>query len=226
MATPLRAVLFDLDGTLLDTAPDFSYVLNGMLRSRRREEITYERVRQNVSHGARALVQLGFGLEPEAPGFAALHRELLDLYEANLSRKTRLFPGIGALLDFIEARGMAWGVVTNKPRLYTGKVLDAMALRERCAVMVCPEDVSNRKPHPEPILLACEQLACQPGEAIYVGDHRRDIAAGLDAGALTIAAAYGYVDPQDPPETWGAHHLAARAEDLLSLIEQAMEPPA
>ena len=223
MASTLRAVLFDLDGTLLDTAPDFEHVLNGMLRERGLAELSYERIRQTVSHGARALVELGFAVAPPTDAFAPLHRELLDRYEASLITHTTLFPGMGELLAFLEDNGLPWGVVTNKPRRYTLAILQALHLGERCAVTVCPEDVARTKPHPEPLWRACAQLQCGAAEVIYVGDHRRDIESGANAGARTIAATYGYVDPTDPPERWGADVLAATATEILQHIQRTLE---
>lgn len=223
MAAPLRAVLFDLDGTLLDTAPDFEYVLNAMLRERGLAELPYQPIRQTVSHGARALIQLGFATSPQDTAFAGLHRELLDRYEASLITHTALFPGMAELLAFLEASGLRWGVVTNKPRPYTLAILQAMQLSGRCAVTVCPEDVVNTKPDPEPLWQACDRLQCSPAEVIYVGDHRRDIEAGINAGTATVAATYGYVDPADPPELWGADVLAASVGDILQHIQRTME---
>jgi 2-phosphoglycolate phosphatase len=222
MATALKAVLFDLDGTLLDTAPDFASVLNGMLQRRQREPVPYSAIRQTVSHGARALVELGFGSSEGDSDFDQLLAELLEQYQANLSQDTRLFDGIEELLQLVEQRGMAWGIVTNKPARYTDALLHDLQLAQRSATTICPEQVENRKPHPESIYLACAQVGCEVNEAIYVGDHRRDIEAGINAGMQTIAAAYGYIDDQDPPQQWGADQVAHNVTELEFYIRERM----
>lgn len=218
MAGTLKAVLFDLDGTLLDTAPDFETVLNDMLRERGREPIPYLRIRQTVSEGARALITLGFRLAPTAPEFDSLHQDLLTRYESGLSQKTTLFDGMDEVLAFLEGAQLSWGIVTNKPQRYTDAILADLELAGRCATAVCPDHVAHRKPHPEPMLLACSQLRCNPAETIYIGDHRRDIEAGLNAGMQTIAAAWGYAHPEDPPHSWGADRIAEQSRDILPII--------
>jgi phosphoglycolate phosphatase len=222
MTPPLKAVLFDLDGTLLDTAPDFASVVNAMLLRHQRQPVPYSAIRQTVSHGARALVELGFGLQPQDEAFPPLLEELLSHYQARLSERTALFDGMAELLQFIESQQVSWGIVTNKPVLYTRAILQDLQLAQRCSTTVCPEHVTHRKPHPEPIQLACAQLGCSTAEALYVGDHRRDIEAGANAGMHTIAAAYGYVTAEDPPQQWGADQVAANVEQLAWFIRQRL----
>lgn len=222
MGAQLKAVLFDLDGTLLDTAPDFAVVLNSMLERHGRAPQPYSAIRQTVSHGGRALVQLGFNVSEGDSQFADLLQELLAQYQMHLSEQTCLFPGMADLLDFIESRQLAWGVVTNKPAIYTEAILRNMHLAERCATAICPDHVTERKPHPEPIHLACKQIGCTAPQAIYIGDHRRDIEAGLNAGMQTIAAAYGYVSEQDPAQSWGADCIAHSVIDLEFFIRERL----
>lgn len=211
-----EGVLFDLDGTLLDTAPDFVDALNRLLHIKTMPPLPDQLIRSHVSHGARALVALAFGDGRE--DFESLRQEFLDIYAKHLSRKTRLFDGFEALLARLVEHDLPWGIVTNKPERYTLMILDALRLDPAPATVICPDHVSRTKPDPEPMLLAASQLGVAPDRCVYVGDHRRDIEAGRAAGMTTIAAVYGYIDANDPPKTWGADHLAERPGDLLSLL--------
>jgi 2-phosphoglycolate phosphatase len=216
----LKAVLFDLDGTLLDTAVDFTAVLNAMLSERELAPQSYDKVRKRVSDGARAVVSLGFQQQEGDAGFQALLDEFLDRYLAQLAVSTTLFPGMSEVLTHIESLGMKWGIVTNKPARFTEPLLAAMGLDQRCATAICPDHVTNRKPHPEPIYLACKEIDCLPAHTIYVGDHRRDLDAGRNASMRTVACAYGYVSAGDSAESWAADYLVAQALDLIPLINQ------
>jgi phosphoglycolate phosphatase len=217
----LKAVLFDLDGTLLDTAIDFTTVLNAMLTERQLAPQSYDEVRKRVSDGARAVVSLGFQkLQEDDAEFQELLKEFLDRYLAQLAVSTTLFPGMNEVLDHIETRGLKWGIVTNKPARFTMPLLAAMGLDQRCATAICPDHVTDRKPHPEPIYLACKEIACLPAHAIYIGDHRRDIDAGRNASMRTVACAYGYVSAGDSAASWNADYIVDQALDLIPLINQ------
>ena len=222
--SPLQAVLFDLDGTLLDTAPDFAVVINRLLQRHGKPPLDYQPIRDTVSNGARALVALAFGLQEGDAGFDDIRRELLELYSANLAVNTAPFPGIGELLDWLDHSGLPWGVVTNKPRLYAEPILQALSLAERCAALVCPDDVTRTKPDPEPLLLACDQIRCNAAQTIYLGDHRRDIEAGINAGMKTLAVNYGYIDPADPAHSWQADFYVDHASEIQPLLESLREP--
>ena len=215
----LDAVLFDLDGTLLDTAPDFFTVVNQLCKKHQYPALSFDRVRQTVSHGARALVTLASQIEPEQAGFEEHRQELLTLYAKHLAVKTNLFTGLDDLLDWLEAESITWGIVTNKPRIYSEAILNQLKLEQRCATLVCPDDVTHTKPHPEPLFLACQQINASPSHSIYIGDHRRDIEAGQQAGMRTISAGYGYIDKSDPSENWGADHHVTHPQQLLTLIQ-------
>lgn len=215
----LRAVLFDLDGTLIDTAPDFAFVLNRLLERHGRPPIPYERVRQTVSDGSGGLITLGFGLRPAEPEFEPMRQALLSIYAEHLADESRLFEGMEAVLQRVENTGLKWGLVTNKPSAYAGPLVQALGLAERCATLVCPDHVRQRKPHPEALLLACAALDCKPADAIYVGDHRRDIEAAQQARMRSVACTYGYVHEDDPCSDWGADHLVASPAELLALID-------
>ncbi len=225
----IEAVLFDLDGTLLDTAPDFVRVVNQQRLKYEMAALEYTQIRAVVSNGARALIQLSFGFGPEHEHYDQRHQELLDLYFDNVAVETCLFPGMDELLRFIEAAGVPWGIVTNKPRRFADLLLAELELSERCAVLVCPDDVTHRKPHPEPMLLACSTLGCDPRNSLYVGDHVRDIEAGRSAGMVTVAARYGYLSDPDEALAWAADLNIDQPGDLVDWIRQQnipLRPPA
>lgn len=222
MTPVLKAVLFDLDGTLLDTAKDFARILNAMLEDHGRSTLPFPAIRQTVSHGARALVELGFGMDEADPEFEPLRQELLKRYEQGLSHETVLFEEMDELLHFLEHQGIPWGIVTNKPEQYTRALLQDLALASRCATTICPEHVANRKPHPEAIELACREIGCEPIEALYVGDHQRDIEAGRNAGMETIAAAYGYVGDDEDIADWGADRVAESPRAVQFFIRERL----
>lgn len=213
-----QAVLFDLDGTLLDTAPDFSTALNKLLVSRSRAALPDSRIRALVSDGAAALLADAFECAADSPGFAQLRAEFLELYHQYLSQQTRPYPSLLDVLARLGALTIPWGIVTNKPFLYTSAILRDLALVPPPAVVICPEHVANAKPHPEPIMCACEELDVPPTATIYIGDHRRDIESGNSAGATTVAAAYGYIGTDDDPAAWGAHYLIRQPQELAALL--------
>ena len=221
----LRAVIFDLDGTLVDTADEFVVVVQALRAEHGLEPMDAGRIRQTVSNGARALVTLGLGLAEDHPHFEDRRLRLLELYSEVLGSTARTYPGIPPLLKELQARGIAWGVATNKPRAYAAPLRQALQLMEanpgkhdRCQSLVCPDDVKDRKPHPESLYLNCREINCAPHEAIYIGDHLRDVEAGRRAGMYTIAAGYGYIEPDDDPVSWGADALADCSTDLAQLI--------
>ncbi len=217
------AVLFDLDGTLLDTAQDFHRVINRMLTEAGRDEIDYDSLRTQVSNGARAMVCHAFELDTNAESFPRLHQQLLDYYAEQLLVSSTLFPGMAELLIWLEQQGIHWGIVTNKPQRFTLPLLQALKLDERCGSVICPEDVSRAKPDPEGLLLACRQLGVQPEQSIYVGDHVRDIEAGRAARMRTIAAGWGYLNPGERAEEWCSDHISQRSTDLQPLLHSIMQ---
>ncbi|MBL4583991.1 MAG: HAD-IA family hydrolase [Pseudomonadales bacterium] len=221
MPKPLEAVLFDLDGTLLDTAPDFIGVLRTLLEEQNLPTtLTNAQIRSQVSHGAAAMVSLGFNMNRQHPQFESLRLRFLELYAARLSQSTRLFPGMEELLQAIEKQGLPWGIVTNKPLRYATPLLENLNLSDRCSTLICPEHVQKPKPAPEPMLLACEQISCNPHNTVYIGDHRRDIEAGNHANMQTIAVLYGYIDENDPAESRKADILVDTVIQLTSWFGQ------
>ena len=213
-----EAVLFDLDGTLADTARDLAHALNQTLRHFGRPALPFERIRPVVSHGGIALIRLGFGIPPDDPGFEERRQFLLAVYKDNLCRETALFPGMAAVLSGLDSGRLPWGIVTNKPAWLTDPLIDAMALTQRAGCVISGDTCSNRKPHPEPILHACGLLGCDPGRTWYVGDAGRDMEAGRAAGCVTIGALYGYLHPDDPPATWPTDLTVDTPEQLLRLL--------
>ncbi len=217
--TQLQAVLFDLDGTLLDTAPDFIWVINRLLAEEKHSALNYEALRQQVSNGASAMVCTAFNLPENHPRVATLRQRFLDIYLEHLAIETRPFAGVMPLLDWLESQAIPWGIVTNKPELYTRKLLQRLDLHHRAGSIICPEQVRERKPHPESIWLACEELGCSPQNSVYVGDHIRDIEAGRRAGLLTIAALYGYIGPGEDPRHWRSDHNVDSAGAIKPLLQ-------
>ncbi len=218
VALPRRGVLFDLDGTLADTAPDLGFSLNHLRLARGMPELPAEAVRPQASSGARGLLKIGFGIEPGQSGYEALRDEFLDIYGEHLARSSRLFPGVPALLEQIERRGLRWGIVTNKAERFTFPLLRALALMERAACVICGDTTPNPKPHPAPLLAAAEKLGVSPRQCIYVGDDERDVQAGHAAGMPVVVARYGYLGNGTPPEMWGADGFVDAPADLLGVL--------
>ena len=218
MNNAINNVLFDLDGTLVDTAGDLAQALNRTLLNHGREALPHEAIRPYVSLGGMALVKLGFGPDRTEPEFDALREELLASYSDKLCQYSRLFPGMERLLDRLDETGVAWGIVTNKPGWLTNPLMQALQLDERAGCIVSGDTLEQRKPHPAPLLHACELLRRRPVSALYVGDARRDIEAGLSAGMTTLVAAYGYIGAGEDPATWGAHGYVNAPAEILPWI--------
>jgi N-acetyl-D-muramate 6-phosphate phosphatase len=219
-AVPLdsSAVLFDLDGTLADTAPDLARVLNLQLRARGRPEVPESALRPHVSHGARGMLRMGFGLGPEDAPYAALRDEFLDLYEEHLFRDTRLFPGMAEVLSALEQRGIRWGVVTNKLERFALPVIQALGLATRAACVIGGDTSGRAKPHPDPLFEAGRRLGLEPAACAYVGDDERDVQAANAAGMTPVVALYGYLGDGKAPQDWGAALYIDQPLDLLNLL--------
>ena len=204
MATALRAVLFDLDGTLADTAPDMARTVNAMRASRSLPPVPLEAVRPFVSRGARGMIGAAFGVTPEQGEFAAMREEFLAIYAENLCVDTRLFPEMDELLDLLDDRGLAWGVVTNKFERLARSVIDGLGIGARSAVLVGGDTCERAKPFPDPLLHAASILSLAPSTVLYVGDDERDVQAARAAGMPVLAAGYGYLGDGPAPSRWGA----------------------
>lgn len=217
---PLQALLFDLDGTLVDTASEFVVVVQALRAEHDLPPMDEQRIRASVSNGARALTALALDIPDTAPEFESKRLRLLDLYSEVLGSSATPYPGIPELIRALAERDIPWGISTNKPRAYTMPLLEALAMEPAAGSVVCPDDVRERKPHPESLYLACRQLGRSPAGTIYVGDHRRDIEAGRRAGMHTIAALYGYIEADDDPGSWGADAAVGCSTELQKLIIQ------
>lgn len=215
------AVLFDLDGTLIDTAPDMVAVLQTMQQDHDMAPVDYDLGRSNVSNGAIGLLKVGFPdrtIEFNSP----LHLEYLERYEAQVCRDSVLFDGLDTLLDQLESAKRIWGIVTNKPERMTHPLLAALELDGRSAVIVCGDTLPTRKPDPAPMHHACSLAGVEAARTIYVGDALRDIEAGRAAGMGTIAAGYGYVTADDDPAAWDADLIAADVAELTQMVLKAV----
>ena len=219
LETSIDCVLFDLDGTLIDTAPDFTLVVNKLLADHDRAPLSHEAIHLNVSNGARALVKNAFEIEETHDDFFDLLKRLLDLYFEQLnSTAATLYPGLDDLLMQLEAQNIPWGIVTNKPEKYSIRLLEKLHLSSRCSVLVCPDHVSETKPHPEPIFFALEKLGRHSERCVYIGDHIRDIQAAKNADVIAIAAAYGYLAEDAKVEEWYADFILQSSEETISLL--------
>ena len=212
-----KAVLFDLDGTLADTAPDLAAAVNRLRADQGLEPMPLELLRPFASAGARGLVHAGFGVKPGDSEYASLREAFLEFYAERPCVETRLFPGIAELLEECARRSIAWGVVTNKATRFTERILSALGLAPHC--VVCGDTTPHLKPHPAPMLLAAEQLALPAKDCLYLGDDLRDIQAARAAGMRAVAVGWGYHHPeQGGPATWQAEAVIAQPGDLLRLL--------
>ena len=211
-------MLFDLDGTLADTAADLTAALNRVLDELSEPYVANAQARPHVSRGALALLRLGLRARQDDPRPAALLPRFLEFYAAALCEETRLFPGIEECLDRLDGGHIPFGVVTNKPREYTLPILERLDVARRLSAVVCGDDLAVKKPHPAPLRRASEEFEIAAHDIVYVGDDRRDVTAGFRAGMPTIIAAWGYLGPGETPETWGANAIAATPLDLLEWI--------
>jgi len=212
----LSAALFDLDGTLADTAPDLGLALNALRSRAGLAELSLESIRPQASNGVRGLLGLGFGIGPEDAAFAELREAFLDIYMANLCNRTRLFDGMAELLAEIGKRGIPWGIVTNKPMRFTLPLVEALGLN--AGVIVGGDSCKHQKPHPEPLLHAAGKLGVLPSGCVYLGDDRRDTQASLAAGMTSIVANYGYLGDGDVA-SWGARGSIDHPMELLKYLD-------
>lgn len=213
----LRAVLFDMDGTLLDTAPDMVNALNNLRREHNYAPLPYDMVRSAVSHGAARVVKIGFE-SAGAEEFARLQQRFLQIYRGALSEHTRLFPGMSEVLDELDARGLKCGIVTNKAGWLTEPLLAQMKLRSRFICVVSGDTLTERKPHPLPLLHAAALAGVPPEACVYVGDAQRDVEAAHAAGMPALVANYGYLRPDEDTTAWGGDIYLQRPLDLLDWL--------
>lgn len=229
-----KALLFDLDGTLMDTAPDFFPAVNTLRQEHGLAPLADEVIRLQVSNGGWALTRLALDMSQLPAGTTAIEaseinvgikeqrQRLLDLYTIHLGEKSNLFNGITELLETCNQLGLPWGIVTNKPRLYTEILLERLAnklpILDSSSVLVCPDDVEKTKPFPDPLFLAASKINIQPEDCWYLGDHIRDVDAGNAANMYTIATLYGYIEPHDNPQDWQADLLVDSVQEVTHLL--------
>ena len=221
MKARVGAVLFDLDGTLIDSAPDLAGACNDMRLERGLEPLPYRSLRSMVGSGARGMVGAGFGLTPDDPGYFELRDEFLNRYEARMTLETRVFADVLPVLDALRGRDLPWGIVTNKATRFAEPLVASLDFGGDVAVLICGDTTANAKPHPAPLLEAARRLRVAPAACVYVGDDRRDVDAGRAAGMWTVAAGWGYLGTGEPARAWGADIVIDRPHELLGWIEGA-----
>lgn len=217
----INAVLFDLDGTLVDTAPDFYTTLDALLSRHHRPLMPHTVIREHVSNGSRALTQLAFPEITDPKVFETLRLELLDIYQAEVGLNAVLFPEMNGILALLKERNIPWGIVTNKPRLYTELLIERTSYLNDCKVLICADDVPKAKPHPQGILQACNSLDISPSETLYVGDHERDIQAAHNAGCISAVVPFGYFETDHDFAAWGANYVINNASKLSKVIQSS-----
>lgn len=217
----VQAVLFDLDGTLIDSAPDLGGAANQMRTDRGLPSLPIDVYRPMAGAGARGMIGLALGLTPDDPQFLELREEFFVNYEQRMTRDTVVFAGVQAMIDDLQARGIAWAVVTNKAARFTLPLTQSMPLFASAQAIVSGDTTPYAKPHPEPLLEAARRLTVDPTACVYVGDDERDIVAGLAAGMRTVAATYGYLGANADPTSWGAHVSIHSPQGLLQLFAKA-----
>lgn len=217
----IGAVLFDLDGTLIDSAPDLAGAVNTLRERHGMPPVAYERLRPMVGSGARGMVGAAFGVAPGDAGFEALRDEFLSIYEGALLQRTAVFDEMQPVLEAIESAGLPWGIVTNKAERFAKPVVHGLGLHKRASALICGDTTAHAKPHPAPLLEAARRMNVAPGACVYVGDDLRDVQAGRAAGMHTLAAAWGYLGQGDAIDAWGADGLLDRPSFLLKWLQLA-----
>jgi N-acetyl-D-muramate 6-phosphate phosphatase len=215
----IKLVLFDLDGTLADTAPDMCLALNRLRRNRGLNALPHHLLRAYVSHGSNALIQAAFNISSEHPDFGPLRKAFLDDYLQNIAVATQVFPGMNALLLDLAAQGLSWGIVTNKPGWLTRPLMQQIAIAVPPRCVVSGGDIPRAKPHPDGILRACELAGIAPAQTLYVGDAERDIEAAHRANMPCLLALFGYIHPDDRPHEWQADGIIEHPAEILAWLK-------
>lgn len=214
----ITTVLFDLDGTLLDTAPDLAWALNQLREENQLAPLPLTVIRPTVGYGSRSMLKLAFNVDENHPRYTGLVERLLNLYQTRLSHETKPFSGMLDVLAKLEDEKIIWGIVTNKPSRFTYDILKAMKLEHRAAVIICGDSLSRRKPNPDQILHACEKLKQNTEKCVYVGDTSIDVVAGKAAGTKTLVAMYGYIAPDEHPLDWQADGYLEKPLDIIDWL--------
>jgi 2-phosphoglycolate phosphatase len=219
MKTPVQAVLFDLDGTLLDTAADISTALNRILLARGLTPLTLRQIRPIVGTGYQGLLKIGLNVEAHHAEYAALCQEFLEYYHEHVCDTTQFFAGMEAVLAHLEQQQIPWGVVTNKPGCFTDRIVARLDLLKKAGCVISGDTLSRAKPHPDPILHACKLLGQDPKACLYIGDAEIDMIAGKAAGMPVLAALYGYIPPTQDPRLWNADGYIQHPAEILDWLE-------
>lgn len=214
----IKAVFFDLDGTLIDTAPDMALALNLQLKVHNKKPLAFSEIRPWVSHGAAAMLKIGFQITPGDADFESFRNEYLQIYSENLAVDSKLFPDLDKLLTSLDARNIHWGVVTNKPEFLAIPLMAELGLKDRAASIVCGDTIKPSKPSPTPLFLACKEVKVTANQCVYVGDAIRDIQAAKSAGMYAIAAKYGYITEEDNFDSWNPDQTVTSSEELNGLF--------
>lgn len=215
---PFSAILFDLDGTLVDTAPDLAFALNTLLEQQGLPALAYDTIRPVASNGSPGLLFLGFGISPDHKEYPMLQQRFIKLYQDNITRETALFEGMEDVLSTLENAKISWGIVTNKPAFLTDPLLEQLNLTHRAGCIVSADTTPHSKPHPAPMFHACEIIQHKPEQCLYIGDAARDIEAGKNANMQTVAALYGYIGRDDNPDNWQADSSINNPRDILQWL--------
>ncbi len=216
----IKAILFDLDGTLVDSAPDLANTINIMRQQRKLSALEFKILRPHASHGARGLLKAGFNITPDDANYAAMRTEFLNTYDQIMLEQTDLFSGMEKIISYIETRSWHWGIVTNKPRYFSEKLLKHLNLSQRISCLVAGDDVKNAKPSAEPLLKACELLQINHSQAIYIGDAERDIQSAKNANIYSIAALYGYIAENELTQNWQANEYVNSVSDIFNKLNR------
>ena len=218
MKKNISAVLFDLDGTLLDTAGDLGQALNQLLTTRKMAPIPQQIIRPVAGYGCAGLLKIGFDMDKDHPEFSPLCNELLDEYFNYFCTTTEFFPGMEKVLQHLEDNKLPWGIVTNKPKRFTTPLMKHLGLEQRAACIISGDTLKKSKPDPDQILHACELLAFDPATCVYIGDSKVDILASRAAGIPVLAALYGYIPPGENPLSWEADGYINHPEEILDWL--------
>lgn len=212
------AVFFDLDGTLVDTAPDLAYALNQVLLEYNKSPLPLETIRPVASDGSPGLIKLAFGISPDDPEYTSIQTRFIELYRLHINSESKLFDGMETVLQSIETSGIKWGVITNKPAFLTDPLMQALNLSQRASCIVSGDTTANSKPHPDPMIFACNTSSVRPENCLYIGDAQRDIEAGNIVNMDTLVAHYGYLKQTDKPETWQAKAMVYHPTEILDWL--------
>ena len=216
----IKHVLFDLDGTLADTAPDLAHALNAVRQTHGMAPLPLDTIRPTVSLGGPAMIKLAFNLEEKDEGFATIRDEFLNFYRDNIAIDSVLFEGMDTVLTLLDEDNISWGIVTNKMTWLALPLLKELQLDKRTNCIVCGDTTGFRKPHPQPVTHACDLLGAKPENTVYIGDAERDIESGRKAGTKTIVALYGYIEKDSDPEQWHASAMVHNPLEINDIIDQ------